>query len=67
MSAIREHIKVQAESATLLSRLIDLLNVAIDHPDRRDLCVTLIEEAQHTPSKLEEALQDVSLPKGGDA
>lgn len=63
MNALRDHIKCQAERATLLSRIIDLLNVAIDQPDRRDLCVSLIEEAQDVASRLEDQLQDVNLPE----
>ena len=62
MSALLDHIKVQAERATLLSRIIDLLNVAIDHPDRRDLVMVLVEEAHEAASDLEDQLQDVNLP-----
>lgn len=45
MSALREHIKAQAERAIMLNRIVDLLNVAIDHPDQRGLCIQLIEAA----------------------
>jgi len=67
MNALLDHIKAQAERATMLSRIADLLNVAIDQPDQRGLCVQLIEAAQEIASDLEDKLQDVNLPKGGAA
>ena len=67
MSALLDHIKVQAERTTLLSRIMDLLNVAIDHPDHRHLVTALVEAGQEIASDIEDKLQDVHLPKGGDA
>ncbi|GAB1364681.1 hypothetical protein MASR1M32_39170 [Rhodobacter sp.] len=65
MSALRDHIKAQAEQASLLRSITNLLNVAIEHPDQRGLCIQLIETAHDVASVLEDNLQDVNLPKGG--
>lgn len=65
MTALQEHVAAQAGRALMLSRIMDLLNIAIDHPDRRDLCIQLIEAGQEVASDLEGKLQDVNLPKGG--
>lgn len=67
MSTLSEHLRAQAERATLLSRIMDLLNVTIDHPDQRDLVTALVEAGQVVASDLEDKLQDVNLPKGGEA
>lgn len=67
MSALREYIQAQAERATVLSRIMDLLNAAVDHPDQRNLVIALVEAGQEVASDLEDKLQDVNLPKGGEA
>ena len=66
-SALLDHIEAQAARATLLSRIADLLNVVIDHPDQRCLCVQLVEAAQGIASDLANGLQDMNLPQGGGA
>lgn len=64
MSALQNHLKEQAERATLLSRIMDLLNVAIDHPDRCDLVTALVEAGQEIAADLEDKLQTANLLKG---